>query len=100
MAKSKNETQNTEDQTTENNNTAGIVAPAVKSSPDMAKDTAVTQTENALVPLAELAQTHRVPTWQQAALHRLMDWEDGKLVTDAEYQSALARLSGRRMGGM
>lgn len=49
--------------------------------------------------LSVLASRHRVPSWQQAALLRLMGWADGKMVTDADYQAALAGLHGRRMGG-
>lgn len=69
-------------------------APATTPAPGSA-----TQHENTLLPLHELAQRHRVPTWMQASLARLMGWEDGKMVSDEEYQTALARLSGRRMGG-
>lgn len=76
----------------------GSVTP--DSPPVLPESPPATQDENTLLPLAELAQLHRVPTWQQAALHTLMGWQDGKMVTDNEYQVALARLSGRRMGGM
>lgn len=49
--------------------------------------------------LSVLASRHRVASWQQAALLRLMGWADGKMVTDADYQAALRKLQGRRMGG-
>lgn len=41
----------------------------------------------------------RVPSWQQAALCRFMGWEDGKMVSDAEYREALNSLKRRRLGG-
>lgn len=53
----------------------------------------------ALESLAVLADRHRVPTWQQAALCRLMGWEDGKMVANAEYLDALDKLKTRRVGG-
>lgn len=53
----------------------------------------------ALESIAVLANRHRVPGWQQAALMRLMGWDDGKFVTDAEYRAALDRLRSRRLGG-
>lgn len=53
----------------------------------------------ALESLAVLADRHRVPTWQQAALCRYMGWEDGKMVADAAYLDALDKLKTRRVGG-
>lgn len=59
----------------------------------------ITQVENAgPKPLHALAVLHRVSGWQQAALVRMMGWEDGKVVTEAEYLAALATLSGRKLG--
>lgn len=49
--------------------------------------------------LAVLADRHRVPTWQQAALARMMGWADGKKVSEADYTGALAVLRNRRIGG-
>lgn len=49
--------------------------------------------------IAALAVRHRVAAWEQAALARMMGWADGKMVTDAAYQAALAKLHGRRLGG-
>lgn len=49
--------------------------------------------------LEVLADRHRVPTWQQAALCRYMGWEDGKMVADAAYLDALDKLKTRRVGG-
>lgn len=57
------------------------------------------QSGPALEDLAVLAARHRVASWQQAALLRLMGWADGKMVSDADYQAALRKLQGRRMGG-
>lgn len=53
----------------------------------------------ALESLSVLADRHRVPSWQQAALCRFMGWEDGKMVRDAEYREALNSLKNRRLGG-
>ena len=53
----------------------------------------------ALESLSALADRHRIASWQQAALMRCMGWENGKMVTDAEYRAALARLKSRPMGG-
>ena len=52
-----------------------------------------------LMSLSVLADRHRVPSWQQAALCRFMGWEDGKMVRDAEYREALNSLKRRRLGG-
>ncbi len=49
--------------------------------------------------LAVLADRHRVPGWQQAALMRMMGWDDGKAVSDEEYRDALDKLRNRRLGG-
>ena len=49
--------------------------------------------------LSVLADRHRVPSWQQAALLRFMDWTDDKLVSDAAYRAALEELKYRRIGG-
>ncbi len=53
----------------------------------------------ALEQLSVLADRHRVPSWQQAALLRFMDWTDDRLVSDADYRAALESLQHRRMGG-
>ena len=49
--------------------------------------------------LAELANRHRVPVWQQAALERFMGWTDDKRVSKGEYLAALDLLKARRIGG-
>lgn len=54
---------------------------------------------DSLVDLAVLADRHRVPSWQQAALLRFMDWTDDKLVSDVAYRAALEELKYRRIGG-
>lgn len=53
----------------------------------------------ALESLAAMADRHRVPAWQEAALCRFMGWAEGKMVSDAEYQAALGKLNSRRLGG-
>ena len=53
----------------------------------------------ALEQLSVLADRHRVPSWQQAALLRFMDWTEDRLVSDADYRAALESLHHRRMGG-
>ncbi|WP_448339734.1 hypothetical protein AB9L13_00295 [Desulfovibrio piger] len=53
----------------------------------------------ALESLSVLADRHRVPSWQQAALCRFMGWAEGKLVSDAEYRDALENLKRRRLCG-
>ena len=54
---------------------------------------------NGLQSLDVLADRHRVPAWQHAALLRLTGWADDKQVTDADYQKALDNLKVRRIGG-
>lgn len=49
--------------------------------------------------LSVLADRHRIPAWQQAALLRYMGWEAGKMVTDEDYRNALDQLEHRRIGG-
>lgn len=46
-----------------------------------------------------LANRHRLPSWQLAALLRMMDWEDDLMVTDADFRAAIDRLNNRRIGG-
>lgn len=46
-----------------------------------------------------LSSRHRIPSWQKAALLRFMDWEDDKMVTEAEFGAALKSLQTRRIGG-
>ena len=55
--------------------------------------------DHGLESLAALADRHRVPAWQEAALCRFMGWAEGKMVSDAEYQAALGKLNSRRLGG-
>lgn len=49
--------------------------------------------------LSVLADRHRIPAWQQAALSRYMGWQDDKMVSDDEYRKALTGLRQRRIGG-
>lgn len=70
-----------------------------KAVPDVSPERLVTQDENALLTLEELALRHRVPAWQLGALLRYMDWEPDKQATDAEFVGALGLLSGRPLGG-
>ena len=74
---------------------------AAEASADTEKDVASAKenTRQALESLSVLADRHRVPSWQQAALLRFMDWTDDKLVSDAGYRAALENLKHRRIGG-
>lgn len=69
--------------------------------PDTQEDVAAATEESSpvLESLSVLADRHRVPSWQQAALLRFMDWTDDRLVSDAEYRAALDNLKYRRIGG-
>lgn len=67
--------------------------------PDVSPDPFVTQDENELLTLDELAQRHRVPGWQFGALLRFMGWAADKQVTETEFVAALGLLSGRPLGG-
>lgn len=49
--------------------------------------------------VAVLAIRHRVAAFEQAALMRMMGWADGKMIADADYRAALAKLHVRRLGG-
>lgn len=67
--------------------------------PDTSVNSPAGNARVALESLAVLANRHRVPGWQQAALMRMMGWDDGKMVTDAEYRMALDKLRSRSLGG-
>lgn len=76
-------------------------APGVKTEtpPEPPKTPEPEKEAPALESLAVLADRHRVPTWQQAALCRYMGWENGKMVANADYLDALDKLKTRRVGG-
>lgn len=46
-----------------------------------------------------LAERHRVPGWQLAALLRFTGWNDDKMIRDEAFRQALAELKNRRTGG-
>ena len=46
-----------------------------------------------------LAERHRVPGWQLAALLRFTGWNDDKMIRDEAFRLALAELKNRRTGG-
>lgn len=74
---------------------------AAEASVDTQEDVAAATEESGpvLESLSVLADRHRVPSWQQAALLRFMDWTDDRLVSDADYRAALGNLKHRRIGG-
>lgn len=73
--------------------------PAPVETPETSADREKEAEAPALEPLSVLADRHRVPSWQQAALLRFMDWTEDRLVSDADYRAALESLHHRRMGG-
>ena len=87
--------------TTENQDITPQAEPSVDATPQSAKNVTADEMppQPALESLIVLADRHRIARWQQAALMRCMGWENGKMVTDAEYRAALARLKSRPMGG-
>ena len=46
-----------------------------------------------------LAERHRVPGWQLAALLRFTGWNDDKMIRDEAFRQALVELKSRRTGG-
>lgn len=52
-----------------------------------------------LFDLSHLADKYRVAAWQMAALMRCMGWDEGKMVSEADFLAATAKLGERRMGG-
>lgn len=66
------------------------------------EETAETTTEATSVPLVavtELAAHAGLPAWELAALMRSARWAEGKHLTQAEFDTALAALRNRPMGG-
>lgn len=49
--------------------------------------------------ISQLANNHRVPGWQLAALLRFTGWTDDRQVSEEEFVKALSGLKNRRMGG-
>ena len=49
--------------------------------------------------ISRLANNHRVPGWQLAALLRFTGWTDDRQVSEEEFVKALSGLKNRRMGG-
>ena len=76
---------------------AAVQSPEAPADPQA--DVAREETGPVLESLSVLADRHRVPSWQQAALLRFMDWTDDRLVSDATYRAALENLKHRRIGG-
>lgn len=91
----------TKKKTTEEKNEQQAAAPETVEAPEASADseTDVASQTPALENLSALADRHRVPSWQQAALCRFMGWAEGKLVSDAEYRDALENLKRRRLCG-
>lgn len=100
MATKKTATETKTDETSKEGVCAQALEEATKQpDEDTAASTKEAQPAPKLESLSTLASRHRVPSWQQAALMRLMDWTDGKMLTDAEYSAGLERLKTRRLGG-
>lgn len=74
---------------------ASVETPEASAAPE----TNVASQTPVLESLSVLADRHRVPGWQQAALARFMGWADGKMLTDDEYREALKKLASRHIGG-
>ena len=74
---------------------ASVETPEASTAPE----TNVASQAPILESLSVLADRHRVPGWQQAALARFMGWADGKMLTDNEYCDALKKLAWRHIGG-
>ena len=74
---------------------ASVETPKASAAPE----TNVASQTPVLESLSVLADRHRVPGWQQAALARFMGWADGKMLTDDEYREALKKLASRHIGG-
>lgn len=49
--------------------------------------------------ISVLADRHRVPSWQVAAMLRMMGWEADKMATEQEFAEAINMLQSRRIGG-
>jgi len=71
----------------------------VNDAPEVADGCAAQGPQAPLLAIAALANRHRVPSWQLAAVMRLMGWTDDKLVTEIEFTDALTALGKRRIGG-
>lgn len=57
------------------------------------------QSEQGLIPVAELAVEIGLSSWELAGLVRTQGWTDDKAVTQAEFDEALTRFRNRRVGG-
>jgi hypothetical protein len=60
---------------------------------------AMAESPSALQDVDELIRTHGLPAWQGAALCRFAGWAPGKTVSVTEFETALAGLAKRPMGG-
>lgn len=57
------------------------------------------ETKPELEAVSLLAERHRVPGWQLAALLRFTGWNDDKMIRDEAFRQALTELKNRRTGG-
>ena len=56
------------------------------------------QPQKKLIAFHELADKHRLPTWQSAAVLKLLDKEDDVFLSEQEFLTALEKLRSRSMG--
>lgn len=102
MASKKEQTTQTAETTLENAAQTPEQATAAPEAPAPAgeeKTAEVQEGHPLLEDVAVLAIRHRVAAFEQAALMRMMGWADGKMIADADYRAALAKLHVRRLGG-
>ena len=96
---------NTSEEKQHDEQTAAEIAETQKTSPDPEKDVEAGDPEISepavpeLESISQLANNHRVPGWQLAALLRFTGWTDDRQVSEEEFVKALSGLKNRRMGG-
>lgn len=71
---------------------------STKPAKDTHEETAGTHGQD-LESISSLSSRHRLAGWQTAAILRMKDWEEGIMVSDADFSAAINKLRCRRIGG-